>query len=206
MSRGSTTIRSILLGGPYPKSFAQDAALLALRLGFGVTMVVAHGIPKLSQLVSGDVQFADPLGIGATPSLFLAGAAEGVAAGLVAAGLLTRIAAVPVIATMSVAFFVVHGADPFPQQEKAFLYLVAFSIILVAGPGRVSIDWLLDRTAGTGGDTGAGGVATSGVTTSEASFEPDDEDLALPDMDVPDPDLPHTSGIDSETPPTRNDA
>lgn len=200
MSRGSSRLRSILLGGPYPKSLAQDAALLALRLGFGMTMVVAHGIPKLSRLVSGEIQFADPLGIGATPSLFLAGAAEGVAAGLVAAGLLTRIAAVPVIATMSVAFFVVHGADPFPQQEKAFLYLVAFSIILVAGPGRVSIDWLLDRTAGRGGEVPAGGTITS-----EASFEAADEELSLPDMDVPDPDLPHTSGLDTETPPTRND-
>ncbi len=189
MSAGSSRLRSLLLGGPYPKSLAQDTALLALRLGFGLTMVVAHGIPKLSRLVSGDVQFADPLGIGAVPSLFLAGAAEGVAAGLVAAGLLTRIAAVPVIATMSVAFFVVHGADPFPQQEKALLYLVAFSIILVGGPGRFSVDRILERT-------GRSSSATAG--TAPTSYESDEEFASLPDMDVPDPDLPHTSADDSD--------
>ncbi|HKK93702.1 MAG TPA: DoxX family protein [Longimicrobiales bacterium] len=189
MSAGSSRLRTLLLGGPYPKSLAQDAALLALRLGFGLTMVVAHGIPKLSQLVSGEVQFADPLGFGATPSLFLAGAAEGVAAGLVAAGLLTRIAAVPVITTMSVAFFVVHGADPFPQQEKAFLYLVAFSIILVGGPGRFSIDWLLERTGRSSSDASSTTAASSGANEDFA---------ALPGMDVPDPDLPHTAADDSE--------
>jgi|GEM_PF-24688 len=189
MSAGSSRFRSLLLGGPYPKSLAQDAALLALRLGFGLTMVVAHGIPKLSQLVSGEVQFADPLGIGATASLLLAGAAEGVGAGLVAAGLLTRIGAIPVITTMSVAFFVVHGADPFPQQEKAFLYLIAFSIILVAGPGRLSIDWLLDRTGRT-----AGSADRAVGASSDAEYDFD----ALPEMDVPDPDLPHTSAEGAE--------
>jgi putative oxidoreductase len=196
VDRSTSNIRTLLLGGPYPGSLAQDAALLALRVGFGVTMVVAHGIPKLARLVSGEVQFADPLGIGATPSLFLAGAAEGVAAGLVAAGLLTRIATVPVIATMSVAFFVVHGADPFPQQEKAFLYLVAFSIVLVGGPGRFSVDWVLDRT--TGSADGAPILRASSDPRSAAG-DP------LPAMDVPDPDLPHTDGLPADAPRSTGD-
>ena len=44
--------------------------LLLLRLGFSGLMLT-HGIPKLMNLVQGNLDFADPLGIGAVPSLII---------------------------------------------------------------------------------------------------------------------------------------
>jgi putative oxidoreductase len=120
-----------------------DVGLLLLRVVFGGALILAHGWPKLANLVSADPSFADPLGIGPVPSLFLAGVAESVFAALVVVGAFTRVAVLPVLVTMFVALFVVHGADPFAQQEKAALFGAAFAALLITGPGRISVDRLL---------------------------------------------------------------
>jgi putative oxidoreductase len=41
---------------------------------------------------------------------------------------------------MLVAAFVVHGGDPWRDKELAIMYFVIYLVILVAGPGRFSID------------------------------------------------------------------
>ena len=58
-------------------------------------------------------------------------------------GLLVRIMTIPLIVVMSVAFFDVHDAM-FPEGELAFIYLVLFTLLYVTGPGRYSIDYLID--------------------------------------------------------------
>jgi len=60
-------------------------------------------------------------------------------------GLLTRLSAIPVIITMAVAAFVVHGNDPFQRKEMALLYLVVFTTILVFGAGKYSFDNFLGK-------------------------------------------------------------
>ena len=57
-----------------------------------------------------------------------------------AAGLLTRLALIPLVIGFAVAFFVHHAADPFAGKELAYLYLSAFGFLLLTGPGRYSID------------------------------------------------------------------
>ena len=46
---------------------------------------------------------------------------------------------------MIVAAFIVHGDDPFKKMEPALLFLVGFSIILINGPGKISIDYYLGK-------------------------------------------------------------
>lgn len=138
-------LRTLLFGGPFPASPKVDVGLLLVRVVFGLALILAHGWPKLANLVSADPSFADPLGIGPVPSLFLAGLAEAGFAALVVVGAFTRVAVIPVLVTMSVALFVVHGADPFTQQEMALLYGAAFLAIFIMGPGRISVDRLLMR-------------------------------------------------------------
>jgi putative oxidoreductase len=103
-------------------------------------MMLTHGFPKFQNLLSGNLEFGDPLGLGATPSLFLAIIGEFICPILVIVGFKTKWAAVPTAITMAVAAFVVHGADPFSVKEKALLYLVLFVAIIFLGPGKYSID------------------------------------------------------------------
>lgn len=59
-------------------------------------------------------------------------------------GLLVRLAVIPMIIAMAVAFFDVHDAM-FPEGELALIYLIMFVILYFTGPGRYSLDYLIDQ-------------------------------------------------------------
>ncbi|CAH0999495.1 hypothetical protein LEM8419_00795 [Neolewinella maritima] len=120
-----------------------DLGLLILRLWFGLEMAFAHGLGKVIKIFSGNFQFADPIGIGAPASLILAGTAEFVAGLLIAVGFFTRLAAVPYLITMLVAAFLVHAAngDEWGKIATPLHYAIAAIVLLIAGPGRYSLDY-----------------------------------------------------------------
>lgn len=123
---------------------ATDIGLLWLRVTIGAMMLGSHGWGKLMKLMGpGPVQFADPFGLGAGPSLFLAVGAEVACAALLIVGLATRAAALPLLITMLVAAFIIHGDDPFKKQEFALLYAVPCVTLMLTGPGRLSLDTLV---------------------------------------------------------------
>lgn len=121
--------------------------LFILRLGVGLVMLLAHGSGKLMGFSELSGQFADPFGLGMSASLTLAVFAEFFCSILLVIGLFTRLATVPLIITMATAFFIIHGDDPFARKEKALLFLIPYLTLLLAGPGRISLDWLLGRNA-----------------------------------------------------------
>ncbi|MBU2927608.1 DoxX family protein [Winogradskyella psychrotolerans] len=130
----------------YTNSRLSDIGLLILRVFLGLGMCFGHGIGKWEKLFSGeDIQFADPFGIGAVPSLAMAVFAEVICSMLLALGLLTRWVLVPLIITMLVAVFIVHISDGFGVMEKALLYGIGYITILLTGPGKFSIDAFLRR-------------------------------------------------------------
>lgn len=116
-----------------------NLGLLLLRVGFG-GMMLTHGIPKMMKMISGNFSFGDPIGIGEPATLVLAVLGEVVFPILVIIGFKTRLSAIPVIITMAVAGFIVHGTDPLGTKEMALLYLFAFVAIALLGAGRYSID------------------------------------------------------------------
>jgi putative oxidoreductase len=124
---------------------AVSTGLLATRLGTGLLMAFGHGWGKLVAYGERAAQFADPLGVGSPLSLALVVFAEFFCALALAVGLLTRAVVIPLIVTMLVAAFVIHGDDPFSQQEKALLFLVPLVTILITGPGRYSLDRIIAR-------------------------------------------------------------
>lgn len=122
-----------------------DAALLIARMGIGA-MMLTHGLPKLAMLFSGEpVQFLPFMGLSPELSLSLAVFAEVFCSVLLMLGLGTRLAVLPLITTMLVALFTVHAADAFAKQEPAFHYLLVYVVLLFAGSGRYSVDYLLQR-------------------------------------------------------------
>jgi putative oxidoreductase len=62
---------------------------------------------------------------------------------LLALGLLTRPAAFFILATMAVAFFKVHGKDPYQVKELAAVYGTVGLAFVLSGAGRIAIDHLL---------------------------------------------------------------
>ena len=60
------------------------------------------------------------------------------------AGLLVRIMVLPMIAAMAVAFFDIHDAL-LPDGELSLIYLIVFVILYIVGPGKYSVDYLIDR-------------------------------------------------------------
>ncbi|MCF6402737.1 DoxX family protein [Chitinophaga filiformis] len=123
---------------------AVNLALLVLRVVFGGLMFT-HGLSKLkgfSQMVD---KFPDPLHVGQTVSLSLTIFAEALCAALVVVGLLTRLAAIPLVFCMVIVVFVVMKNAPLSQMEMGILFLAAFTAILFAGPGKYSLDHLIGK-------------------------------------------------------------
>ncbi len=116
-----------------------DLASLVLRL-IGGGFMLTHGWPKLQKVLAGDFGFADPIGLGASTSLVLTTAAEFGAALLLILGLGTRLVSIPLMFTMLVAAFLVHGSDPFAKQEFPLLYFVIYLALFFIGSGKFSID------------------------------------------------------------------
>lgn len=122
-----------------------DIALLVARVGIAALMLT-HGIPKLMMLLSGaPVQFPGVMGMSPELSLGLAVFAEVFCSVLILTGFATRLAAVPLIVTMLVAVLLVHGADPLSAKEPGLNYLVVYTVLLFAGSGKYSADYLLNR-------------------------------------------------------------
>lgn len=114
-------------------------ALAALRI-VPSAFLLTHGIPKFQKLISGEIEFPDPIGIGQAPSLFLAVVGEFICPILIIVGFKTKWAAIPAVLTMVVAAFIFHAPDPFAAKELALLYLTLFVLIFLLGPGKYSID------------------------------------------------------------------
>ena len=122
------------------RSLQTQIGLAILRIG-GAALMLTHGVPKLQRLFGADpIEFGDPLGIGASPTFFLAVFAEFLCAVFVLIGFKTRWASIPIIITMLVAAFISHAGDPFGSKEKALLYTLIFTAIFLLGPGAYSVD------------------------------------------------------------------
>jgi putative oxidoreductase len=120
-----------------------DLAVLVMRIAVAAAMIT-HGYPKLERLLEGgEIQFGDPIGLGPAVTLVMAVFAEFFCSILIAIGLGTRLATVPLMVTMAVAAFVAHGSDPFSSKEKAILYLLIYMVLLVSGSRKYSMDHLL---------------------------------------------------------------
>lgn len=115
--------------------------LFILRATVSCFMLV-HGIGKWQMLMSGadTSQFPDPLGVGHSASLSLAVFAEVICSGLLFVGFATRLVVIPLIITMVIAVFVVHGEQGFQERELATLYLLIYLVLFVTGSGKYSID------------------------------------------------------------------
>jgi putative oxidoreductase len=119
-----------------------DLSLLLLRVWFGGLLLLLHGWMKISMYAAMSQRFPDPFGIGSPASLGLSMFAEVICSSLIVVGFFTRFAALVCIIDLATAFVTAHGTSlTGPHSgELPFLYLGVFIALLLAGPGRFSID------------------------------------------------------------------
>jgi putative oxidoreductase len=119
-----------------------DVALLLLRVWHGASLLLLHGWGKLTGFSSLAERFADPFGIGRTPSLALAVFGEVVCAAFLVVGLFTRVAALGAGGVMLTAFLFAHDGRLTGRGngEMAFIFLGVYLALFIAGGGRYSVD------------------------------------------------------------------
>ncbi len=122
----------------------KNLAALILRVQTGA-MMLTHGLPKLLNFADRMDKFPDPLGVGSTTSLGLVVFAEVFCSILLLLGIKVRWAVIPLMITMLVAVFVMHGDDPFKRKELGLMYLGCYLVLLLLGGGKFGLGTLLKK-------------------------------------------------------------
>lgn len=119
--------------------------LLLLRIVFCGSMIFGHGLGKLKKVLEGNFSFHDPIGIGESPTLFLAVFSEFMAPIFILIGFRAKFFSFFPAATMFVAAFIHHLSDlnhSFSTMEKSLLFLAVFTAFMITGSGKYSVDKL----------------------------------------------------------------
>jgi putative oxidoreductase len=124
---------------------AFNFSMLFLRIVFGVFMIATHGYTKMMNFETLQAQFYNFLGIGSKASLILDIFAEVICPLFIVLGLFTRLAAIPLIISMLVIVFGANAGKSLLDSELAFVYLAAYTTLLLCGPGRISIDGMINK-------------------------------------------------------------
>lgn len=129
----------------FPQKFRSKGVsvlILFVRLFFGI-LFLFHGLDKMKNFDIMLDTFPDIMGFGSYVSLMLAIFCEFCCSLFLISGFLIRLVTIPMFISMAVAFFDVHDAM-MPQGELSFIYMVIFFLLYFVGPGRYSVDYLLD--------------------------------------------------------------
>ena len=130
----------------FPQSFRGKGVsllILLMRVFFGI-LFFTHGLDKMMNFNELSYSYPDVLGFGSYMTLMVTIFCEFCCSLFLIAGLLVRIMTIPMIIAMGVAFFDVHDAM-MPDGELALIYFIMFIILFFVGPGRYSVDYLIDN-------------------------------------------------------------
>ena len=119
---------------------ARDVGLLFLRVSGGLFLLWVHGLPKLLDFTAQLALIEDPFHIGAHLTLCLAIFAEVLCPLLIVAGLLVRLACLPILFVLLVALLVVHPQWSVAEGQFGWLLLILFATVFIAGPGRLALN------------------------------------------------------------------
>ena len=128
---------------PYCRRKSASILILCLRIFFGI-LFFTHGVDKMINFNELSYTYPSVFGFGSYMTLMLAIFCEFCCSLFLIAGLIVRIIVVPMIISMAVAFFDIHDAM-MPEGELSLIYMVTFFVLFIIGPGRYSVDYLLDR-------------------------------------------------------------
>ena len=117
--------------------------LLLIRVFFGILFFI-HGLDKMMNFSELSLSYPSIMGLGSYMTLMVTIFCEFCCSLFLIAGLLVRIMTIPMFVSMAVAFFDVHDAM-LPEGELSLIYMIIFLFLFFTGPGRISIDYLIDK-------------------------------------------------------------
>lgn len=124
--------------------------LLALRLWIG-SIFFRSGLLKVENFASAQFLFAEVHPVPFLPPALAASLATGfelLCPILLALGLLTRLAALPLLAMALVIQFVVGAADPAFWQTEHYYWMLLLAVLVTKGAGALSLDALIAQRSG----------------------------------------------------------
>lgn len=131
------------------KEILTTIGFLWLRILMGIG-IATHGYSKIfsgEELGEGVRKLAGYIESMGLPlpylSAWLAAISEFLGGILIAIGFGTRISALFVFITMTVAAFIAHKSDPFAKKELALAYWTIAGALILTGPGIFSLDGIL---------------------------------------------------------------
>ncbi len=130
----------------FPQAFrgkGVSVLILVVRVFFGVLFFL-HGLDKLMNFNTLVQNYPSVLGFGSYMTLMVTIFNEFCLSLFLIAGLMQRIITIPMSLSMAVAFFDVHDAI-LPEGELALIYFIVFLGLFLTGPGKYSLDYLIDR-------------------------------------------------------------
>jgi putative oxidoreductase len=119
---------------------ARDVGLLFLRVTGSLFLLWVHGLPKLLDFSAQLQLIEDPFHLGAHLTLSLAIFAEVLCPLLIVAGVLARLACLPILFVLLVALLVVHPQWSVAEGQFGWLLLILFTSVFIAGPGRLALN------------------------------------------------------------------
>ena len=134
-----------MLDSIFYKSFLKDFAFLVLRVFTG-SLLIHHGFEKLNDINNFADAFVRPLHLPFPVTLsYIAAGSEIGGSWLLILGLFTRLGAIAILGTMSVAIYhaiATSGFNIYLLELLALYFASAFSIVLL-GPGLFSADYII---------------------------------------------------------------
>lgn len=122
------------------ESKRQDLGLLFLRFSGALFLLWVHGLPKLLNYSEQLKLIEDPFHLGASVTLLLAIFAEVLCPLLIMAGVLVRLACLPILCVLLIALGVVHPEWTLFEAQFGWLLLIIFTALLISGPGRLVLN------------------------------------------------------------------
>jgi putative oxidoreductase len=123
---------------------AFNIAMFVLRIGAGILMI-HHGYDKLVHYQDYAPKFLNFLGLGGYVSLSLVIFAEFFCSIFLMLGLFTRLVTIPLMIDTFVAVYKGHNSDVLGDGEHAALFFLIYLVIFILGPGRISIDGMINK-------------------------------------------------------------
>ena len=116
--------------------------LLFVRVFFGALFLM-HGLDKMTDFNELSLTYPSVLGFGSYMTLMVTIFCEFACSIFLITGCVTRIVLIPMIIAMAVAFFDIHDGM-MPEGELSLIFMIVFVVLFMTGPGRYSIDYLID--------------------------------------------------------------